>query len=196
MTAPAAAPDARETRKYYGKYPGVVLNNDPPQQGDHRAEVLVEVSGILEDDPSGTGRRALQTLAKPCFPPGFFFVPEPKTHVWIEFAAGVLKDSIWSGLWYPDGGQPKTPDGNAPTRDQKIIRTKKGHVVLIDDTDNSEQVVVFEGKNKNKITVDKNGILVEDVNKNKITLSSSGIVLDGLGQGRKITIDSSSVKLE
>jgi hypothetical protein len=196
MTAPAAPASPRDTRLYYGKYPGIVLNNDPPDQGDHRGEVLVEVSGILEDDPSGTGRRALQTLAKPCLPPGFFFVPEPQTHVWVEFAAGVLKDSIWCGLWYPDNAPPKTPDGNAPTRDQKIIRTRKDHVVLIDDTDNTEQVVVYEGKSKNKITIDKNGILVEDVNKNKITLSSSGIVLDGLGKGRKITIDASSVKLE
>jgi hypothetical protein len=196
MTAPAAPPDARETRKYYGKYAGIVLKNDPPEKGDHRGEVLVEVSGILEDNPSGPGRRALQTLAKPCLPPGFFFVPEPKTHVWVEFAAGLLKESIWSGMWYPDGVPPKTPDGKAPTRDQKIIRTKKGHVVLIDDTDTKEQVVVYEGKNKNKITFDQKGILIEDVNKNKITCDKKGIVLDGLGQGRKITIDATSVKLE
>jgi hypothetical protein len=196
MTAPVAHPDARDTRRYFGKYAGVVLNNDPPQQGDHLGQVLVEVSGILEDDPSGTGRRPLQTLAKPCFPPGFFFVPEPKANVWVEFAGGVRSESIWSGVWYAKGATPKTPDGQAPTRDQKIIRTRKEHVVLIDDTDNAEQVVVYEGKNKNKITIDQNGIIVLDKNKNQITLSSSGIVLDGLGKGRKITIDSSSVKLE
>jgi uncharacterized protein involved in type VI secretion and phage assembly len=197
MTAPVAEPDARETKKYYGKYAGVVVNNDAPADGsDHRGEIVVKVEGIQEENPSGSGDRALEVSARPCLPPGFFFVPEPQTHVWVEFAAGEIDEPIWSGVWYPKDAPPKTHDGKAPTRDQKIIRTKKEHVVLIDDTDNAEQVVLFEGKNKNKITIDKNGIVVEDVNKNKITLSSSGIVLDGLGKGRKITIDASNVKLE
>ncbi len=191
MTAAATQPEVGATRKYYGKYAGVVLNNDPPDNADHRGEVLVEVDGILEEDPSGTGDRALQAIARPCLPPGFFIVPEPKAHVWVEFAGGEIDDAIWSGVWYPKDAPPKTHDGGAPTRDQKIIRTKAGHVILIDDTDNAEQVVVLEGKSKNKITFDKNGIVVEDVNKNKITLSSNGIELDGLGKGRKITIDSS-----
>jgi hypothetical protein len=197
MTAPVAQPDAREARKYYGKYPGLVLNSDPPEDGsDHRGEILVEVDGILEEDPSGAGERALQAVAKPCLPPGFFFVPEPQDHVWVEFAAGEIDDPLWSGVWYPNDAPPKTPDGNPPTQFQKIIRTAKGHVVLIDDSDNAEQIVVFDGKNENTITLDSAGITVLDKNNNKLTMDSNGIVLDALGQGRKITLDASSVKLE
>ncbi len=136
---------------------------------------------------------------------------DPNDHIWVEFQAGEIDDPLWSGVWYPKDAPPKTPDGDPPTRDQKVIRTAKGHVVLLDDTDGSEQVVILEGKNGNRITCDQNGVLVEDVNKNKITLSPQGIELEdknhnkltmtstsvvlAASSGWKVQIDSSSVKV-
>jgi hypothetical protein len=201
MTAPhvvGAEHEAAEARKYYGKYAGIVLNNDKPQNADHRGEVLVEVAGILEEDPAdptGATQRKLQVSAKPCLPPGFFFVPEPQDHVWVEFAGGEIDDPLWSGVWYPDAKPPQTPDGNPPTKEQKVIRTKFGHVVLFDDTSGSEKVVIKA--NDNWVTLDQSGIIkVEDkTNKNTITMDSNGIVLAS-GNSRKITISSSTVKLE
>ena len=185
------------TKKYYGKYPAVVLNNDPPKQGDHRGEVLVEIEGLLEEDPSdptGQTQRKMQVIAKPCLPPGFFFVPEPQDHLWVEFAAGEIDEPLWSGIWYPDQKQPQTPDGKSPTKDQRVIRTKFGHVVLLDDTSGKEKVVVQT--NKNIITLDSKGTKIEDQNNNNtITMHSNGLVL-ACGSSRKITVSSSTVKIE
>ena len=213
MTFPGVEPQAQEARKYYGKYPGVVLGNAAPEDGSaHRGEVLVEVPGILEEDPSGDGERPIQVIAKPCLPPGFFYVPEEDDHVWVEFAAGEIDSPLWSGVWYPDDAPPQTPDGDAPTQFQKVIRTLAGHVVLLDDTDGSEQIVVFDGVNDNRITCDQDGVVLEDANGNTITMDADGIELadangntltmdsDGVilaaSSGRKVTLDSSNVKLE
>jgi uncharacterized protein involved in type VI secretion and phage assembly len=216
VSAPAMPEYVTKTDKRYGKYAAVVVDNVKPQNADHRGEITVRIEGLLEEDPNdpmGLTSRKMEVLARPCLPPGFFYIPEPGDHVWVEFGAGKVDDPIWSGVWYPDGQPPQTPDGNAPTQDQKVIRTRKGHVVLLDDADNAERVVVLEGKNKNTITCDQNGIIIEDKNKNRITMSSNGIeVLDknqnkltmdsnGMtllhkGGQRKITLDSSNVKLE
>jgi len=215
MSAPVTDSRATETEKHYGKFAAVVLDNAKPQSADHRGEIKVRIDGLLEEDPTdptGLTPRKMEVMAKPCLPPGFFFVPEPQDHVWVEFAGGNVNEPLWSGVWYPDTKPPKTPDGSAPTQDQKVIRTRKGHVVLLDDADNSERVVVVDGKNNNKITCDQNGIIIEDANHNKITLSTNGIELEDKNQnkltmnsnnvilqsssGRKVTLDSSNVKLE
>ncbi len=202
MTASASLdPRADTAPQHYGKYPAVVLNNDPPPKpdnsgpADHRGEVLVEVPGIMEEDPSdptGNTQRKLQVTAKPCLLPGFFVVPEPQDHLWVEFAAN--GDALWSGVWYPDTKPPQTPDGNAPTKDQKVIRTKFGHVVLLDDTSGQEKVVVRT--RDSWVTLDDNGIKIDDqANKNSITMDSNGMVL-ACGTSRKITVSSSTVKIE
>jgi hypothetical protein len=212
VTFPGMAPQEQETRRYYGKYPAVVVANGAPEDGPHhRGEVLVRVHGILEEDPSGSGERPLEVVAKPCLPPGFFFVPEPEDRLWVEFAAGDIDSPLWSGVWYADGAPPQTPDGDPPTEHQKVIRTAKGHVVLLDDTDGAEQLVLLDGTNNNRVTCDQDGILIEDANGNSITLGAdgieltdkngnaltmdaSGVVLAG-SSGRKVQIDASSIKV-
>lgn len=186
-------PRTEEGRRYYGKYPGIVLANDPPEGGvPHRGEVLVQVPGILEEDPSGSGERPLEVLAKPCLPPGFFFVPEPKMWVWVEFAAGDIDSALWSGVWHPDNSTPQTPDGQSPTQHQKVLRTAKGHVLLLDDTDNAEQLVLKDAKG-NAFTLNAQGIKLEDANGHTLTMDANGVVL-AASSGRKIQLDATAVK--
>ncbi|MCG9967142.1 phage baseplate assembly protein V [Pelotomaculum terephthalicicum JT] len=153
------------TKKYFGKYPGVVLSNDPPQNGPHRGELLVEVHGILEETPDGKSQRPIQVMAKPCFPPSFFFIPEEKDNVWVEFGAGDINNPIWTGVWYPQGKTPNTADAQAPAKFQKIIRTASGQVIQLDDSDKNEKLVIRDEKNNSTVTLDANGITVECADK-------------------------------
>jgi len=156
-------------RRYYGKYAGLVTANDPPDDGTpHRGQVMVQVPGILEETPDGEGNQALAVLAAPAFLPGFFFVPDVKAQVWVEFVAGDINFPIWTGVWYPDNQSPKAIDpsqptqpGSAPTLDQKIIRTRSGQVIQLEDTDSGEQTVIKDEKNGNAVTLDKDGITLE-----------------------------------
>lgn len=175
MFADYAANQASDAtlEKYYGKYPGVVIddtgNSTYPLTEDERkrGELWVRVPGILEEppddnSPDGADPQGLEVIAKPCFPPGFFYVPEPGAHVWVEFAAGDINTPIWSGVWYPSNAIPPTVADSTPTRAQKVIRTGSGHVVQIDDTGDEEKIVIKHTSGA-QIQIDKNGsILLAD----------------------------------
>jgi len=166
------------SKKYYGKYPGVVLSNDSPQDDPHRGELLVEVHGILEETPDGKSQRPIQVRAKPCFPPGFFFIPEVEDNVWVEFGAGDINNPIWTGVWYPKGKTPDTMYAEAPTKFQKVIRTASGHVIQMDDSDEHEKLIIRDDKNDNTITLDVNGITVECANKT-ISITCKNMKIQG-----------------
>lgn len=166
-------------KKYYGKYPGVVLDNDLPEDS-HRGELAVEVHGILEETPDDQSQRPIQVIAKPCFPPGFFFIPEVGDNVWVEFGAGDINTPIWTGVWYPKDKTPGTADGQAPTRFQKVIRTFSGHVIQLDDSDSAEKIIILHKSGSNveidqdgKITIIDKGDDMSMVSK-KISLGTKG----------------------
>lgn len=179
---------------FHGKYAARVLENGPPEDADHRGELLVEIPGILEETPDGSGEQALQVIAKPCLLPGFFFVPDIGAHVWVEFAAGEIEHPVWTGVWYPVEATPQTSDDEPPTEFQKIIRTTSGHVLQLDDTEDEEKLVIHH-KSQSVITVDKDGnIVIEhkggakvelkddtavEVTADSVTVTSSDITLDG-----------------
>lgn len=152
-TAPA------EPRRYYGKYAAIVVKNkvdelELPDRENHIGEIIVQVPGILEDGDSG--QQPIEVIAKPCFAPGFFFVPEKESHVWIEFIAGDIDFPVWTGVWYPVENVPKTWDDEDPDELKKVFRTASGHVIEMDNTEDDEKIVIFH-KSETALTIDKDG---------------------------------------
>lgn len=85
---------------YFGKYRGVVTDNDDPTA---RGRLRVRVPSVL-----GT----LELWAMPCVPyagegVGFYSLPEPGTGVWIEFEAGDPSYPVWTGFFWADGELPE-----------------------------------------------------------------------------------------
>lgn len=182
MSAAVGPPEARRVgegpdgvTRYHGKYPAIVVDNEPDGDEVHRGELLVAVPAILEDAPSEAARDAgelgietsanasrqpIRVLAKPCFAPGAFFLPEPGHAVWVEFAAGDVNEPIWSGVWLPKGGTPAASDDTTPTAAQRIIRTTSGHVVEFDDRDGQERIVV-RGHSGSTVVLDGEGVRVD-----------------------------------
>ena len=92
-------------RRFFGKYPGVVVDN--AASGDaHDGSLVVRVPGLLEETEDEACSAALEVRARPCFPPGLFTLPAPGAPVWVEFAAGDLAWPLWSGAWHPPGAAP------------------------------------------------------------------------------------------
>lgn len=168
-----------EPRRYYGKYAGIVKKNkvadlELEERENHIGEIIVQVPGILED--ADDGQQPIEVIAKPCFSPGFFFVPEAESHVWVEFIAGNIDHPIWTGSWYPVEMVPKTFDDQEPNELQKIYRTAAGHVIQLDSTEDDEKIVIFH-KTKTAITIDKNGnVLIEHIGGAKLELKDDTIV--------------------
>ena len=73
----------------------------------------------------------------------------------------------------------------------------KGSSVEIEDKDKEEVFIIQynDGKKKNTVTMDKDGMRIEDANGNKITLDQSGAVIEDKN-GNVVTMDSSSVTIK
>jgi len=174
-------------KKYYGKYPGEVLKNDA-KKGEHRGELMVKVYGILEDNPDGKIPRPIEVIAKPCFLPGFFFIPEVNDNVWVEFAAGDINNPIWAGVWYPQKKTPHNTEKEAPTQFQKVIRTASGHVIQLDDSESKEKIIITHKSGSNdksssndkpgsNIMIDNDKLIIEHKSGSKIMIDNDNIII-------------------
>lgn len=169
---------AREVeRRYYGKYRAFVVDNEDPEK---LGRLKLKVPSVLGD-------AVVTGWAMPCVPYGgagnlgMLFVPKRDDGVWVEFEEGDLEFPIWVGtFWSKPGGESELPKPNdeegkeidiqsPPTR--KIIKTKKGHTLQLEDADGEEMVLLYEAHNKHIITLNKNGIRVKDAKGNMIEMN-------------------------
>lgn len=180
--------DANAARKLYGKYPGIVVDNQPQAGADRfQGEIKVKVSSILDEN-----RQPIEAWARPCFHPGFFFIPEVGDQVWVEFVAGDIDFPIWAGVWYPRGGTPQTSDNQAPVTEKKVIRTASGHVMELDD--DGGKVVILD-KNNNKVTLDDQGITITDKSNNQVTMDGNGVKVTDKS-GNEVVMEAAGVTIK
>jgi uncharacterized protein involved in type VI secretion and phage assembly len=144
--------------RFYGKYRGLVTDNRDPT-GRGRLKLIV---------PAVMGER--QIWALPCIPyagdnVGLYMVPEPDTGVWVEFEAGDPSYPIWVGCFWADGQAPKNErDANAAPP-LKIIRSRKGLMVTLDDDKQVITVSDKEGDNIITIQVQQGKVTVKGTTK-------------------------------
>ena len=181
-------------RRFYGKYRGFVVDNADPE---HLGRLKLKVPSVLGPD-------VVTGWAMPCVPyggdagQGFLFIPENEAGVWVEFEAGDLEFPIWVGtFWSKPGGESELPKPNdkdgkqgdavqdPPTR--KIIKTKKGHTIQLEDKDGEEMITLVAAVEDGKshvITMDKYGIKITDgANGNSITMDATSGFPTGPGIG-------------
>jgi hypothetical protein len=108
--------------------------------------------------------------ARPCVPYGHFFVPPIGTHVWIEFEGGDLSYPIWVGTWFADGEVPSEAQVSPP--DNRVVQTKSGHTIELDDTDGAEKIIVRH-KLDSFVSIDEKGsVLVANQNGSNVYLNA------------------------
>lgn len=135
--------DAMECR-FFGKYRGVVTDNDDPTG---RGRLLVKVPAVMGN---------VDVWALPCAPyagnnMGLYTMPKRGTGVWVEFEAGDPCYPIWVGCFWGDGEAPKTERGADAAPPLKILRSEQGLLITLDD---QEQVITLSDKDgNNQITI-------------------------------------------
>jgi len=173
----------RVEHRFYGKYRGIVVNNqDPAKLG--RLQLRV---------PSVLGSDVVTGWAMPCTPYGgaadlgFLYIPDVGAAVWTEFEEGDLEFPIWAGsFWSQPNSESELPkpnkasDGSEESDIQdpptsKIIKTAKGHTLQFEDADGSEMILLREGQKGHFLTMDQNGITVTDADANTAKFTSDGI---------------------
>jgi hypothetical protein len=145
MNGTESADLERRTDRFYGKYRGIVLDNqDPESMGRIRATVPAVLGEVVS------------TWALPCAPyagpgAGFYAIPPPGAGVWIEFEGGDTSYPIWAGAWWAAGELPVEPPNTPGTPTTKVLRSDLGLVVTLNDT--AQTITISDGTGVNLMTV-------------------------------------------
>lgn len=144
--------------------------------GDGHAEIWARVALPFAGDNRGT-----------------FFIPEVGDEVLVSFIAGDPRFPIvLGGLWNGSAQPPDTIDSGGRNV-RKVIRSKNGVKLTLDDTDGQEQFIV-ETPGGQKVTL-KDGpgaVTIEDSNGNSVKLETAGITVTAAA---KVTVNAAQVSV-
>jgi uncharacterized protein involved in type VI secretion and phage assembly len=176
--------------RWYGVFPALVSDiKDPDGQG--RVKVTLPWSA-----DTGSGRyeawARLATLMGGNNR-GSWFVPDVNDEVLVTFEGGdPRRPYVIGGLWNGSDAPPDSMD-SAGNNHRKVLRSRNGVKVTLDDTDGQEQMIL-ETPGGQKITL-KDGpgtIEIVDSNGNSIKLEPAGITVNA---SAKVTINASLVQV-
>ena len=166
------------TGRIYGVVVGIVTNNEDP---DDQGRVKIKYPWLSAGEESPWARIATPLGGKER---GMFFLPEVEDEVLVIFEQGdITRPYILGGLW---GGTDLPPTADGDGRDKKILKSKSGHIIRLDDTNGEEKIEII-GK-------DAKDTIVIDVAKNTITLKSDKDLVFEAPKG-KVSIKAKEVEV-
>jgi len=160
--------------RFYGVTVGIVTNN---KDEEGLGRVKVKFPWLSDTDESYWARVLTPMAGKQR---GLYFLPEVDDEVLVAFDRGDISSPyILGGLW---NGQDKPPESNTDGKNNlRVIKSRSGHQIILDDTENAEKITICDKTGKNQIVIDSknNAISIEgekDISikaKGKISLESS-----------------------
>ncbi len=168
-----------ETNKLYGVMPALVTDiNDIESLG----RVRVKFPWMPESSQSSAWARL--ALPGAGAERGIFFIPEINDEVLVAFEHGDPSSPYVVGaLWNHKDVPPKAPAGAAVAAgkvNQRIVRSRTGHVIVLDDTQGQEKITIQDKTGKNSIEIDST--------KNAMSITTQGDLT--IDVGGKLTIKS------
>lgn len=161
--------------RFYGVTIGTVTNNTDEEK---LGRVKVALPRISDTDESYWARVLTPMAGKEM---GLYFLPEVGDEVLVAFDQGDVNfPYILGGLW---NGKDKPPDTNEDGKNNKrLIKSRSGHQIILDDTKDAEKITIQDSTGKNKIEIDsKNNAITIEVEKDltiaakgKISITTSG----------------------
>jgi phage baseplate assembly protein V len=178
-------PRARTTdRRYYGVAEALVTAvNDSGQEG----RVKLRLPWFNEEFETEWSRVS-QFYAGNGY--GAFFIPEVGDEVLVAFVHGDMRFPVIIGGLY--NGKDKPPSFRADDKDEKMIRTKSGHRITLDDTSGSEKITIVDKTGANSIVINSTDNSITITSEKDITLSATKgtITLDAKNLEIKSSADS------
>jgi uncharacterized protein involved in type VI secretion and phage assembly len=149
--------EVESTRVYEPVVAVVTDNKDPSKLG----RVKVKVPILSDKDTTFWAPLVMVGAGKNR---GWFFIPEVDDEVLVLFEHGDMDRPIVVGAMW--GGKDKAPDENKDGKNQRrVIKSRAGSKVTLDDTDGEEKLMFEDGKGKARITFDtkNNKIIIEAI---------------------------------
>ena len=181
-------PRSRSTdRRYYGVVEAIVTKviDDP----EHECRVTLRFPFFDGATAESDWCRVAQPYAGNGY--GAVFVPEVGDEVLVAFVHGDMRFPIVLGGLY--NGMDKPPTDRTASLDQKMVRTKHGHQVVLDDSQGQEAIRITTAGGHELILDDAGRTVAVTGNGVKITLDDSGTVTV---QGTNVTVQGSTVTVE
>jgi uncharacterized protein involved in type VI secretion and phage assembly len=175
---------------WYGVYPALVTDiKDPDGQG------RVKVALPWAPDTAGARYEAWARLATLLGGNnrGSWFIPDTNDEVLIAFEGGdPRRPYVVGGLWNGSDAPPDSMDG-AGHKYRKVLRSRNGVKITLDDTDGQEQLIL-ETPGGQKVTMNDGpgAVLVEDSNGNSVKLETAGITVTAAA---KVSINATQVEV-
>ncbi|MCZ7398926.1 MAG: phage baseplate assembly protein V [Candidatus Methanoperedens sp.] len=137
----------RPDSRINGVVVGVVTDNKDP---DKLGRVKVKIPRLSAEDESNWAR-VISFMGGKLM--GGFFLPEVNDEVLVAFEYGDINipyviGSLWNGKDTP----PLTNDDGK--NNFRIIKSRSGHVIRLDDTDGQEKIEIVDKSENNKIIID------------------------------------------
>jgi len=164
--------EPHDSGRYYGVVVGIVTNNQDP---DGMSRVKVKFPWLSNDDESWWARIATVMAGSSR---GSYFLPEVDDEVMIAFEHGDVRfPYVLGALW---NGKDSPPTTNSDGQNNiRMIKSRSGHIVRLDDTNGDEKVEVIDKTGNNSITIKSSD--------NSMTITANGTVKI---QGQSIQITS------
>jgi uncharacterized protein involved in type VI secretion and phage assembly len=181
---------AERLGRWYGVFPALVTDiKDPDGQG------RVKISLPWSPDTDGGRYESWARLATLMAgnDRGTWFVPDPGDEVLVAFEAGdPRRPYVVGSLWNGSDSPPDSMDG-AGNNYRKVIRSRNGVRVTLDDTAGQESFLVqTPGGQKVTLKDGPGSILIEDSNGNSVKLETAGITVTAAA---KVTVNASTAEI-
>jgi len=176
--------------RWYGVYPALVSDiADPEGQG----RVKIKLPWAADSGGGVYEAWARHATMMGGSDRGTWFIPDVNDEVLVAFEAGdPSRPFVVGSLWNGSDAPPESMDGGGRNY-KKVIRSRNGVKVTLDDQDGQEQFIC-ETPGGQKVTLKDGPGVVEivDSNGNSIKLESSGVTVTA---SAKVTVNASTVEV-
>lgn len=174
-------PQTSDGYKMIGIVIGLVTNNKDPE---NLGRVRVKFPWFSEDDESQWARVATLMGGKDR---GSLFLPEVDDEVLVAFEHGDLRRPYVIGALWNGVDTPPKEFVNDGKNNLRLIKSRSGHLIKLDDTEGSEKIQVIDKTGKNSILI--------EAKDNTITITSDKDIVLKASQG-KISLQSKEIELK
>lgn len=154
-----------QSQRIYGVVIGLVTNNRDPEK---LGRVKVRFPWLSETDESDWARITTPMGGKTG---GFYCLPEVDDEVLVVFEQGDPRyPYILGGLWNRQDKPPETNENGE--NEHRVIRSRSGHEIRFNDTQQEEKIIIVDQSGKNKLTLDTTENTITITSEKDITLSA------------------------
>lgn len=157
---------SRASSKVSGVKSALVINNQDP---DGQGRVQISYPTMSDTDIGHWARIAVLMAGNNR---GAYFLPEVGDEVLVAFENGDVESPYVIGaLWNGKDSPPETnSDGN---NNRRLIQSRSGHIVRLDDTDGAEKIEIIDKTGNNSIVFDSANNTITITSDQDINLSAS-----------------------